>query len=157
MEKGTVEGNLTKVKGKQYTTQEAILEAKRCLNCKKPSCMTGCPIGNRIPDLIHQLSLGNFGSAMNIINENSNLPAICGRVCPHEKQCQGSCVLNKKGNPIQIGKLESFVADFDANMNLTRENLPQRTHGKVAVVGSGPAGLTVAGELARKGFAVTIF
>ena len=157
MEKEIEEGNVMKVVDKQFTTKEAIAEAKRCLNCKKPTCVTGCPIGNRIPDFIHQLSLGNVGAAMTIINENSNLPAICGRVCPHENQCQGHCILNKRGMPIQIGKLETFIADFDTEMNLTREKLPQKTHGKVAVVGSGPAGLTVAGDLARKGFNVTIY
>ena len=151
------ERNAFRVVEEQYTTQEAIAEAKRCLNCKKPTCVTGCPIGNHIPDFIHQLSLGNVGSAMNIINEQSNLPAICGRVCPHEKQCEGNCIMNKKGKPIRIGKLESFIADFDADMKLTREKLVRKTRGKVAVIGSGPAGLTVAGDLARKGFNVTIY
>ena len=101
--------------------------------------------------------MGNMGDAMRIINEKSNLPAICGRVCPHEKQCQGHCVLYAKGKGIQIGKLERFVADFDTEMNLIREKLPQKTRGKIAVIGSGPAGLTVAGDLARQGFNVTIF
>ena len=157
MERGIDECNGFKVVDKQFTTKEAIAEAKRCLNCKKPTCVTGCPIGNQIPNFIHQLSQGNVGAAMNIINENSNLPAICGRVCPHEKQCEGHCILGKKGNPIQIGKLESFIADFDADMQLTREKLPHKTRGKVAVIGSGPAGLTVAADLARKGFNVTIY
>ena len=114
-----------------YTIKEAIDEAKRCLNCKNPSCKKGCPIENDIPDFIHQLSMGNMGDAMRIINEKSNLPAICGRVCPHEK--------------------------LDTEMNLIREKLPQKTRGKIAVIGSGPAGLTVAGDLARQGFNVTIF
>ncbi len=140
-----------------FTIKEAIDEAKRCLNCKNPSCKKGCPIENDIPGFIHQLSMGNMGDAMSIINEKSNLPAICGRVCPHETQCQGHCVLYPKGKGIQIGKLERFVADFDADMNLTRERLPQKTRGKVAVIGSGPAGLTVAGDLARQGFNITIF
>lgn len=140
-----------------YTIKEAITEAKRCLNCKNPSCKKGCPIENNIPEFIHQLSMGNMGGAMSIINEKSNLPAICGRVCPHEKQCQGHCILYAKGKGIQIGKLERFVADFDTDMNLLRERLPQKTRGKVAVIGSGPAGLTVAGDLAREGFNVTIF
>ena len=139
------------------TMQEAIKEAKRCLHCKVPLCRKGCPIGNDIPSFIHQLSKGNLGDAMAIINETSNLPAICGRVCPHEKQCQGYCVLNKKGNPIKIGSLEAFIADFDTQMRLQREKLPQKTRGNIAVIGSGPAGLTVAGNLARKGFAVTIY
>lgn len=140
-----------------YTIKEAIDEAKRCLNCKNPSCKKGCPIENDIPGFIHQLSMGNMGAAMSIINEKSNLPAICGRVCPHEKQCQGHCVFAAKGKSIQIGKLERFIADFDTDMNLIRERLPQKNRGKVAVIGSGPAGLTVAGDLARQGFNVTIF
>ncbi len=140
-----------------YTLQDAIAEAKRCLNCKNPSCKKGCPIENHIPEFIHELSKGNMGNAMAIINEKSNLPAICGRVCPHEKQCQGHCVLYSKGKGIEIGKLERFVADFDTEMKLIREKLPQKTRGKVAVIGSGPAGLTVAGDLARQGFNVTIF
>lgn len=140
-----------------YTLQEAIAEAKRCLNCKNPSCKKGCPIENHIPEFIHELSKGNMGNAMAIINEKSNLPAICGRVCPHEKQCQGHCVLYPKGKGIEIGKLERFVADFDTEMKLIREKLPQKARGKVAVIGSGPAGLTVAGDLARQGFNVTIF
>lgn len=140
-----------------FGMKEAIAEAKKCLNCKVPLCRRGCPIENDIPDFIHALSMGNMGDAMSIINNKSNLPAICGRVCPHEKQCQGHCVLNKKGEPIQIGKLEQFVADFDTKMNLTREKLPQKDRGKIAVIGSGPAGLTVAGDLARQGFKVTIF
>ena len=140
-----------------FTINEAIAEAKRCLNCKNPSCKKGCPIENDIPGFIHQLSMGNMGNAMSIINEKSTLPAICGRVCPHEKQCQGHCVLYPKGKGIQIGKLERFIADFDTEMNLLRERLPQKTRGKVAVIGSGPAGLSVAGDLARQGFSVTIF
>lgn len=140
-----------------YTLKEAITEAKRCLNCKNPSCKKGCPIENDIPEFIHELSKGNMGNAMAIINEKSNLPAICGRVCPHEKQCQGHCVLYPKGKGIEIGKLERFIADFDTEMNLIREKLRQKTRGKVAVIGSGPAGLTVAGDLARQGFNVTIF
>lgn len=139
-----------------YTIAEAIAEAKRCLNCKVPQCRTGCPIENDIPQFVHQLSMGNMGAAMAIINERSNLPAICGRVCPHENQCEGHCVMFKRGKGIKVGKLERFVADFDTNMTLIRERLPQKTRGKVAVIGSGPAGLTVAGDLARQGFNVTI-
>lgn len=101
-----------------FSTHEAIEEAKRCLHCKIPQCKKGCPIGNDIPDFVHELSMGNMGAAMSIINAKSNLPAICGRVCPHEKQCQGNCVLGKKGKPVQIGKLEQFIADFDTKMNL---------------------------------------
>ena len=140
-----------------YTTREAIDEAKRCLHCKVPQCKKGCPIENNIPDFIHELSKGNMGEAMSILHEKTNLPAICGRVCPHEKQCEGHCVLGKKGRPVRVGKLESFIAQFDADMHLTHERLPEKTRGKVAVIGSGPAGLTVAGDLARQGFHVTIF
>ncbi|MBD5179502.1 MAG: NAD(P)-dependent oxidoreductase [Muribaculaceae bacterium] len=140
-----------------YTMAEAIAEAKRCLNCKAPQCKKGCPIGNDIPDWIHELSMGNIGNAMNIINAKSNLPAVCGRVCAHERQCEGHCVMGKLGDHINIGRLERFIADFDTQMNLTRRPISAKTRGKVAVIGSGPAGITVAGELARKGFNVDIF
>lgn len=140
-----------------FTMLEAINEAKRCLHCKVPQCSKGCPISQDIPDWIHELSMGNLGNAMHIINGKSNLPAVCGRVCPHERQCEGHCVLGKKERPVAIGKLERFVADFDGDMQLIRERLPQKTRGRVAVIGSGPAGLAVAGDLARKGFAVEVF
>jgi len=140
-----------------YTTKDAIDEAKRCLNCKNPLCVQGCPIEHDIPGFVHQLSMGNIGAAMQIINEKSNLPAICGRVCPHEKQCEGHCILNKKNNPVKVGKLERFIADFDSDMNLIKERIKPKTRGKVAIVGSGPAGLTVAGDLAREGFNVVVF
>lgn len=136
---------------------EAIREAKRCLGCKVPQCRKGCPVENDIPSWIHELSMGNMGNAMAIINLRSNLPAVCGRVCAHERQCEGHCVLGKKGEHINIGKLERFVADFDSAMSLTHERLVQKDRGRVAVIGSGPAGLTIAGELARKGVAVEIF
>lgn len=136
---------------------QAIAEAKRCLNCKVPQCKKGCPVGNEIPDWIHELSMGNLGNAMNIINSKSNLPAVCGRVCAHERQCEGHCVLGKTGAHINIGKLERFVADFDTEMGMSRQPIVQKTKGKVAVIGSGPAGLTVAGELARDGYSVDIF
>lgn len=142
---------------KGFTTKEAIEEAKRCLNCKNPLCVQGCPIEHNIPGFIHQLSMGNIGGAMQIINEKSNLPAICGRVCPHEKQCEGHCILNKKNNPVRVGKLERFIADFDSDMQLIKEKLRPKTRGKIGVIGSGPAGLTVAGDLARDGFNVVVF
>ena len=104
-----------------FTTREAIEEAKRCLHCKVPQCKKGCPIGNDIPDFVHELSMGNMGAAMSIINAKSNLPAICGRVCPHEKQCQGNCVLGKKGKPVQIGKLEQLLLTSIPNEPLSRE------------------------------------
>jgi glutamate synthase (NADPH/NADH) small chain len=140
-----------------FSVKEAMDEAKRCLNCKNPLCVKGCPIEHNIPGFIHQLSMGNIGNALEIINEKSNLPAICGRVCPHEKQCEGHCILNNKGKRIRVGKLERFIADFDGEMGLIREKLPQKNRGKVAVIGSGPAGLTVAGDLARQGFNVVIY
>lgn len=142
---------------KSYTMQEAIAEAKRCLNCKNPTCMQGCPIEHDIPGFINQLSMGNIGGAMQIINEKSSLPAICGRVCPHEKQCEGHCILNKKHAPVHVGKLERFIADFDSDMQLIKEKLRPKNRGKVAVIGSGPAGLTVAGDLAKEGFNVVVF
>lgn len=140
-----------------YTLPEAIKEAQRCLHCKVPSCRKGCPISNDIPDWIAELSKGNFGNAMTIINSRSNLPAVCGRVCAHERQCEGNCVLGKKGQHINIGRLERFVADFDSDAGLTHEAIPEKNRGRVAVIGSGPAGLTIAGDLSRQGFAVEIF
>lgn len=145
------------MENKDYTMAEAIREAKRCLRCKVPQCRKGCPVENDIPAWIHELSMGNMGNAMAIINLRSNLPAVCGRVCAHERQCEGHCVLNKKGEHINIGRLERFVADFDSMMNLTGPAIVQKDRGRVAVIGSGPAGLTIAGELARKGVAVEIF
>lgn len=140
-----------------YTLPEAIREAQRCLHCKVPGCKKGCPVGNDIPEWIAELAKGNFGNAVAIINNRSNLPAVCGRVCAHERQCEGSCVLGKKGQHINIGKLERFVADFDTEAELTHEAIPEKNRGRVAVIGSGPAGLTIAGDLSRKGFAVEIF
>lgn len=140
-----------------YTMAEAIKEAQRCLHCKVPLCKKGCPIGNDIPDWIHELKKGNMGNAISIIRAKSNLPAVCGRVCAHEKQCEGSCVLGKKGQPVNIGKLERFVADFDSDNELTHEDVAEKSRGKVAVIGAGPSGITVAGDLAREGFAVEIF
>lgn len=140
-----------------YTLAEAISEAQRCLNCKVPGCKKGCPISNDIPDWISELAHGNFGNAIEIIHGRSNLPAVCGRVCGHERQCQGSCVLAKKGEAINIGKLERFVADFDSEAGWRHENIPEKNKGRVAVIGSGPAGLTIAGDLSRKGYHVEIF
>lgn len=140
-----------------YTLAEAIKEAQRCLHCKVPGCKKGCPISNDIPDWIGELAKGNFGNSMKIINNRSNLPAVCGRVCGHERQCEGNCVLSKKGEAVHIGKLERFVADFDSEAGLTHENIPEKRRGRVAVIGSGPAGLTIAGDLSRQGFSVEIF
>ena len=140
-----------------YTMAEAIAEAQRCLHCKVPQCQKGCPISNDIPDWIHELKKGNLGNAISIIRAKSNLPAVCGRVCGHEKQCEGACVLGKKGEAVHIGKLELFVADFDSENNLTHEDVSEKTRGKVAVIGAGPSGITVAGDLSRMGFAVEVF
>ncbi len=142
---------------KGFSILEAVAEARRCLNCPKPMCRTGCPIENDIPAFNHAVSLGNFGEAISIISLRSNLPAICGRVCPHENQCEGHCVLSRAGKPIRIGKIERFLADFDAENNLNREKKIEKIGGKVAVIGSGPAGLTVAGDLARKGYEVVVY
>ena len=140
-----------------YTMAEAIKEAQRCLHCKVPGCKKGCPISNDIPDWIHELKKGNMGNAISIIRAKSNLPAVCGRVCAHEKQCEGSCVLGKKGQAINIGKLERFVADFDSENELTHEDIAEKSRGRVAIIGAGPSGITVAGDLSREGFAVEIF
>ena len=140
-----------------YTMQEAVKEAKRCLDCKNPTCITGCPIENEIPNFIREISKGNFGEAREILARKTNLPAICGRVCPHDLQCEGHCILAKAGKSIHIGKLERFVADFDHSMGLINEKIPRKTRGKVAVIGSGPAGLTIAGDLAKGGFNVVVY
>jgi len=140
-----------------FTLPEAIAEAQRCLECKAPLCKQGCPIENEIPTWIHELKKGNLGNAIAVIRQKSNLPAICGRVCAHEKQCEGSCVLGKQKKAIKIGKLERFVADFDAEARLTHDAIPERVRGRVAVIGTGPSGLTVAGDLIHMGFAVDIF
>lgn len=149
--------NNIKEASESYTLPEAVREAQRCLHCKVPGCKKGCPISNDIPEWIGELAKGNFGNAMQIINGRSNLPAVCGRVCGHERQCEGNCVLAKKGQHINIGKLERFVADFDSAAGLTHEAIPEKSRGQVAVIGSGPAGLTIAGDLARQGFGVEIF
>lgn len=141
----------------QMSLKDAIAEANRCLNCKKPKCQTGCPIANDIPEFIEALGRGDFGEARKVIARKSNLPAVCGRVCAHEKQCEGNCVLNRTGKPIRIGELEKTIADFAFDMEIPLDKVPQKTQGKVAVIGSGPAGLTVAGDLAKLGFAVTVY
>ena len=142
-----------------YTEEMAIDEAKRCLNCKRPRCMEGCPVAVRIPEFIAKVAEGDFDEAYKIITSTNSLPAICGRVCPQENQCEGVCVRGVKGEPVGIGRLERFVADYHMREG-HKEGAPQvpETNGhKVAVIGSGPAGLTCAGDLARKGYEVTIF
>lgn len=140
-----------------YNAQEAMAEAKRCLNCKKPQCVTGCPVQINIPAFIHEVAEGNFAEAARIISEDSALPAVCGRVCPQEIQCEGKCVLGKKGEPIAIGKLERFVGDWSRENNWSASQTAADNGHKVAVIGSGPSSLTCAKELRMKGYDVTVF
>ena len=140
-----------------YNKEEAMEEASRCLGCKKAKCVEGCPVSIHIPDFIHQVKEGNFEEAYRIISESSALPAICGRVCPQESQCEGKCIRGIKGEAVSIGKLERFVADW-ARENGIKPAAPAEKNGKkVAVIGSGPSGLTCAGDLAKMGYDVTIF
>lgn len=140
-----------------YNLEEATTEASRCLHCKNPRCVQACPVSVKIPDFIAKVAVGDIGGAAEIIAEDSSLPAVCGRVCPQESQCEGSCVLGVKGEPVAIGKLERFVADHSAE-NCTGTSTSSVTGGtKVAIIGSGPAGLACASDLAKKGYDVTIF
>ena len=140
-----------------YTEAQALDEAQRCLNCKNKPCMTGCPVMVHIPEFIAEVAKGNFEEAYQIISNTSALPAVCGRVCPQENQCEKYCVRGKKGEPVGIGRLERFVADWhNANCHTLPEKPASNGH-RVAIVGSGPAGLTCAGDLARKGYEVTVF
>ena len=140
-----------------YNADEAMEEASRCINCKNAKCMQGCPVSINIPAFVHEVKEGNFEKAYQIISESSALPAICGRVCPQESQCEGKCIRGIKGEAISIGKLERFVADW-ARENSIRPAAPAEKNGKkVAVIGSGPSGLTCAGDLAKLGYDVTIF
>ncbi len=140
-----------------YNEEEAKAEASRCLKCKNAQCVKGCPVSIHIPDFIKEVEAGNIAKAYEIISEDSALPAICGRVCPQESQCEGKCVRGIKGEPISIGKLERYVADWARDNGIVPQK-PEQTNGKkVAVIGSGPAGLTCAGELAKLGYEVTIF
>ena len=140
-----------------YNEQEAMEEASRCINCKNAQCMKGCPVSINIPAFIEQVKLGNFEAAYHIINESSALPAVCGRVCPQESQCEGKCIRGIKGEPISIGKLERFVADWASEHGIKPAPAKEKKNKKVAVIGSGPAGLTCAGDLAKLGYEVTIF
>ncbi|MBU3109707.1 NADPH-dependent glutamate synthase [Clostridium gasigenes] len=140
-----------------YNEEEAIKEANRCLTCKKPKCVEGCPVAIDIPGFIDFAKKGNFESAAKEIAKYSSLPAVCGRVCPQESQCEGKCVLGIKGEPVAIGKLEKFTADWSRRNNVDLSQTEAKNGKKVAVVGSGPAGLTCAGDLAKKGYEVTIF
>lgn len=140
-----------------YTKEEAMQEAARCLNCKKPRCVGECPVSISIPEFIAQVKEGNFEEAAKVIAKSSALPAVCGRVCPQETQCEGACVLGIKGEAVAIGKLERFVADWSRENNVELSETKPKNGKKVAVIGSGPAGLTCAGDLAKLGYDVTIF
>ena len=142
-----------------YTEEMAIDEAKRCLNCKNPKCVSGCPVNVRIPEFITRVAEGDFDGAYEIITSTNSLPAICGRVCPQENQCEGQCIRGIKGESVGIGRLERFVADYH-NAHGHKDGAPAKPEPnghKVAIVGSGPAGLTCAGDLARKGYDVTVY
>lgn len=140
-----------------YNEDEAIREAKRCLNCKNPRCVEGCPVSIDIPGFVKEVSEGNFEEAAKVISKYSALPAVCGRVCPQESQCEGKCVLGIKGDALSIGKLERFTADWSMEHDVDLSEKEPKNGKKVAVIGSGPAGLTCAGDLAKKGYDVTIF
>ena len=140
-----------------YTEEQALDEATRCLNCKNKPCMQGCPVMVHIPDFIAEVAKGDFEAAYQIIAATSALPAVCGRVCPQESQCEKHCVRGIKGEPVGIGRLERFVADWHREHNTAAAEKPASNGHRVAVVGSGPSGLTCAGDLARKGYDVTVF
>ena len=140
-----------------YNKEEAMEEASRCLGCKKAKCVEGCPVSIHIPDFIHQVKEGNFEEAYRIISESSALPAICGRVCPQESQCEGKCIRGIKGEAVSIGKLERFVADWSRENGFVPKAAEEKNGKKGAVVGSGPAGLTCAGDLAKMGYDVTMY
>ena len=140
-----------------YNINEAIQEANRCLGCKKPQCVLGCPVGVDIPGFINKIKENDIKGAAKIIAENSSLPAICGRVCPQENQCEGRCVFARKSASIAVGKLEKFVADWARENNIDLTQTKPKNNKKVAVIGSGPAGLACAGDLAKNGYDVTIF
>lgn len=140
-----------------YNKDEAVEEAQRCIGCKNAKCMEGCPVQIHIPDFIKEVKEGNFEGAYQVISKSSALPAICGRVCPQESQCEGRCIRGIKGEPVSIGKLERFVADWAREQGIKPEVSVEKNGKKVAVIGSGPAGLTCAGDLAKLGYDVTIF
>lgn len=140
-----------------YTEEEAVQEASRCIQCKNPKCVPLCPVEIDIPGFINEIKNRNFIEAARILNKYSNLPAVCGRVCPQEDQCEKTCILGKKGDPIAIGKLERFAADYAIKNNISFTEKEDLKDIKVAIVGSGPAGITCAGELAKMGYSVTIF
>ncbi len=140
-----------------FTEEQALKEAKRCLQCKKPSCVQGCPVEVRIPDFIRHAANGDFESAINEIKTVNALPAICGRVCPQETQCEASCILGRKGASVSVGRLERFVSDYERKNEIVYTEKKELSGKKAAIVGSGPAGLTAAAYLARMNHSVTIF
>ncbi|MEF9939990.1 MAG: NADPH-dependent glutamate synthase [Clostridium sp.] len=140
-----------------YNLEEATAEAERCLNCKNAKCIAGCPVAIDIPGFINEVKNGNIDAAANVIAMSSALPAVCGRVCPQESQCEGKCIRGIKGEPVSIGKLERFVADYSREHGFVPEVSAEKNGKKVAVIGSGPSGLTCAGDLAKLGYEVTIF
>ncbi|MDR3113506.1 MAG: NAD(P)-binding protein, partial [Endomicrobium sp.] len=140
-----------------YARDEMLGEAKRCLQCKIPLCRKGCPVEVNIPAFIKELALDNPLEAVKVLKEKNNLPAVCGRVCPQENQCEKFCILGKKGESVAIGNLERYAADWNALNNKESAAEPQSNGVKIAVIGSGPAGLTCAGDLAKLGFKVTVF
>ncbi len=140
-----------------YNLEEAMEESIRCINCKNAQCIKGCPVAINIPAFIQEVKAGNIEDAYHIISESSALPAVCGRVCPQESQCEGKCIRGIKGEPVSIGKLERFVADYAKDCGIKPIGPSEIKNKKVAVVGSGPAGLTCAGDLAKMGYKVTIF
>lgn len=140
-----------------YDKEEAMCEATRCINCKNAQCIKGCPVAINIPGFIEKVKEGDIEAAYQIISEASALPAVCGRVCPQESQCEGKCIRGIKGEPVSIGKLERFVADWARENHIKPEGAKEKKDKKVAVIGSGPSGLTCAGDLAKMGYDVTIF
>ena len=140
-----------------YNADEAVAEAQRCLNCKNAHCVQGCPVSINIPGFVEKVKEGDFAAAYQVISESSALPAVCGRVCPQESQCEGKCIRGMKGEAVSIGKLERFVADWERENNIRPVGAAEKKGKKVAVIGSGPAGLTCAGDLAKMGYDVTIF
>lgn len=140
-----------------YNQEEAEAEATRCLNCRNPRCVQGCPVNINIPAFIQQVKAGNVGEAFQVISQSSSLPAVCGRVCPQETQCEGQCIRGIKGESVSIGKLERYVADKAREMGIRPQAAAHKNGHKVAVIGAGPSGLTCAGDLAKLGYDVTIF
>ncbi len=140
-----------------YTKEDAMEEAARCLNCKNPFCMTGCPVKVHIPDFLQEVAKGDFDKAYEVLSLSTSLPAVCGRVCPQESQCEKECIRGKKGESVGIGRVERFVADYHNEHGTAKPQKAESNGHRVAIVGSGPAGLTCAGDLAKAGFEVTIF